>query len=79
MNSNTAYKWRKIFAAKAYGGKEIRLTPAEAQELIDDIEQQVSPSVALEEGSKDGACFNCNGWGYTLCPDGKRKEHCTVC
>ena len=53
MESNTAYKWRKIFAAKAYGCKEIKLTPAEAQELIDDIEQQVKPSVALDEVSKE--------------------------
>ncbi len=45
QKSNTAYKWRKIFAAKAYGGKEIKLTPIEAQELIDDIESEVKYSL----------------------------------
>lgn len=35
--NNVSYKWRKIFASKAYGGKKITLTAIEAQELIDDI------------------------------------------
>ena len=52
QKSNTAYKWRKIFAAKAYGGKEIKLTPIEAQELIDDIENEVKYALDAVMDSK---------------------------
>jgi hypothetical protein len=25
------------------------------------------------------SCFNCNGWGYTLLPNGRRDKTCEVC
>ncbi len=37
-HSNIAYKWRKIFAATNHNKGKIVLSPEEAQELIDDIE-----------------------------------------
>lgn len=37
--NNVSYKWKRIFASKASGGKKITLSPVEAQELIDDIER----------------------------------------
>lgn len=66
QKSNTAYKWRKIFAAKAYGGKEIKLTPIEAQELIDDIESEAEKILAL---------FSVSGRSEQLtCPDCKTDD-----
>ena len=38
---DVAYKWKRLFASKAFGGKVIELSPLEAQELIDDIEGNV--------------------------------------
>lgn len=41
MENKTHYKWRKIFASKRYHTKdgEIKLTPLEQQELLDDISE----------------------------------------
>jgi hypothetical protein len=33
----------------------------------------------LSDVSESVTCFNCNGWGYTLLPNGRRDKHCTVC
>ncbi len=38
--SPVAYKWRKLFASRTYGGKKLELSPEAAQELIDDIENE---------------------------------------
>ena len=42
--------------------------------LLNDTKQFVIPVV-----SESVTCWNCNGWGYTLLPNGKRDKHCTVC
>lgn len=40
-----------------------------------DKEEQLTIPIVIESVT----CYNCNGWGYTLLPNGKRDKHCTVC
>lgn len=45
--NNVSYKWKRIFASKAFGGEPIILYPEEAQELIDDIERGEARELVL--------------------------------
>ena len=35
--------------------------------------------LTLQGVSKSVVCGNCNGWGYTVDENGRRKEHCKEC
>lgn len=35
--------------------------------------------LSIPRVSESVTCWHCNGWGYTLLPNGKRDKHCTVC
>lgn len=43
--------------------------------LIDKLDEAFS----LYDVSKSVVCGNCDGWGYTVDENGRRKEHCKEC
>ena len=43
-------------------------------QFIHSIRQLIIPDV-----SKSVVCGNCDGWGYTVDENGRRKEHCKEC
>ena len=43
-------------------------------DYIDELEQLTIPIV-----SKSVVCGNCDGWGYTVDKNGRRKDHCKEC
>ncbi len=52
----------------------------ENKEILEEYHQsKVKNNVVLDSVSEPSICFNCNGWGYTLLPNGRRDKGCTVC
>ena len=45
---------------------------------IDYLEAQAKQLI-LSGVSKSVVCGNCDGWGYTVDENGRRKEHCNEC
>lgn len=45
------------------------------RKLITALEKQL----ALSGVSKSVVCGNCDGWGYTVDENGRRKDHCNEC
>ena len=50
---------------------------ANAFSLILDLIEKEKQALNIDDVSK--SCFNCNGWGYTLLPNGRRDKTCEVC
>jgi hypothetical protein len=42
-------------------------------------EDTLVKNLALSDVSKSVVCGNCDGWGYTVDENGRRKEHCKEC
>ena len=41
--------------------------------------QNIVEKLSIHDVSKSVVCGNCDGWGYTVDENGRRKEHCKEC
>ena len=48
-------------------------------DLIDFADSYHKKQLALFGVSKSVVCGNCDGWGYTVDENGRRKDHCKEC
>tara|TARA_R110000782_G_scaffold263021_2_gene355475 strand:+ start:521 stop:763 length:243 start_codon:yes stop_codon:yes gene_type:complete len=48
------------------------------QDMLNEF-REIKQALNIPVVSESVTCFHCNGWGYTLLPNGKRDKHCTVC
>ena len=78
MNEIGAIKYRleQGYTMTRYGSKEAMI-----EQLITDTEyllSKVENNEVLDLVS-DSVCSNCDGYGYTIDENGRRKEHCDKC
>lgn len=50
-----------------------------AEDMIDFAKYVLKEKLTLTDVSKSVVCGNCDGWGYTVDENGRRKEHCKEC
>ena len=41
--------------------------------------QNIVEKASIHDVRQSVVCANCDGWGYTVYENGKRKEHCNEC
>lgn len=56
-----------------------RTTDAGRRVINKGILKAVNQALILSSVSKSVVCGNCDGWGYTVDENGRRKEHCKEC
>jgi hypothetical protein len=56
-----------------------RTTEPGRRVINEGILQAVNQALILSSVSNSVVCSNCDGWGYTVDENGRRKEHCKEC
>ena len=56
-----------------------RTTEPGRRVINEGILQAVNQALILSSVSNSVVCGNCDGWGYTVDENGRRKEHCKEC
>lgn len=49
------------------------------EDLVEELAESKVKNLVLSGVSKSVVCGNCDGWGYTVDENGRRKEHCKEC
>jgi len=49
------------------------------RDSLQNIINKMNKQLTLTDVSKSVVCGNCDGWGYTVDENGRRKEHCDKC
>jgi hypothetical protein len=56
-----------------------RTTEPGRQVINEGILKAVNQALILSSVGNSVVCGNCDGWGYTVDENGRRKEHCKEC
>jgi hypothetical protein len=59
--------------------EKVRNEVISARILAKTVDEAVEEIFSLFNVSKSVVCGNCDGWGYTVDENGRRKEHCKEC
>jgi len=62
--------------------KRIKVDYPEDDKLMIDLEdfaKEIKEQLTIPVVSKSVVCGNCDGYGYTVDENGRRKEHCNEC
>ena len=59
--------------------REVQIIAYEIQTGKEEFVKGTRRILALFGVSKSVVCGNCDGWGYTVDENGRRKDHCKEC
>jgi hypothetical protein len=75
INRETA---KRFLESRGYPNPECDYENELLDTLVEYAQQQAKNNEVLDLVS-DSVCSNCDGYGYTIDENGRRKEHCDKC
>tara|TARA_R110000764_G_scaffold59189_1_gene128041 strand:+ start:339 stop:608 length:270 start_codon:yes stop_codon:yes gene_type:complete len=74
--------WFKIDNQTFYLDEHVENTDKDSLEVAQFFERMLKVAfekLDIHDVSKPVVCGNCDGWGYTVDENGRRKQHCKEC